>query len=765
MKRLVLLFTLILSIISFFSIGCSRNPNLLKQKHFGKGMRYVETEKLDEASIEFRNAIEIDPAYGEAHYQLGLVYLRKELWPQAGQELARAIDLQPANYSARIQLTGLLIGAGELQQAQEQADWLLKQLPNDAQTHVLDADLLAAQGRFPAALQEAQKAITLNPTFADAYLKLALLQLRTNQSDAAESNFKKALELNSGSVAARLMLANFYRVRGRFSEAEEQLRSGIEKAPGNPEPTAALARLFLAEGKRNLAENLLVGAKHDFSDSSAGYRMLGDFYLGMGELDKATAEYKDLYESHPKDLQVKKNYADLLLHTSRFNDAERIDAEVLRADPNDSDGLIFRGELQLHEGDSNAAVETFQTVLKNDPNDGLAHYHLGLAFQKTGNLESAEREWRDAVQRRPELIDAQRELAILAMRRGDMTTLSQASSQMIALRPASADGYVLHAVSEINRKQFAAAEADARKAIDVEPASAAGYVQLGNLNFVQKHFHEAESGYRQALERDPKSNDALRGLMNTYVAMKQVDAAVAAAKIQIAKVPDNSGLYDLLGTVLSQQKKDTAGAKLAFERAVQLDRNNTDALLKLGQVEEATGQTQEAIRTYQQGANDNPHEASFYIFLGQIFQSRQDWTNALHSYEKALAIRQDDPVAACNLAYVTVRMGGDLDIALSLAQTARRKMPQSPDAADTLGWIYYQKGVYRPAVESLQAAVALVQQNKSPDNPRFHYHLGMAYAKIGDATHAREQFQKLVKMDPDSPEAADATKQLSRFQS
>jgi tetratricopeptide (TPR) repeat protein len=290
-------------------------------------------------------------------------------------------------------------------------------------------------------------------------------------------------------------------------------------------------------------------------------------------------------------------------------------------------------------------------------------------------------------------------------------------------------------------------------------------VQLGNLNFAQKRFSEAESSYRLGLGRDPRSNDSLRGLMNTYVAMKQTDAAVAAAKVQIAKVQDSSIFYDLLGTTLFQQKKDLNGAKEALEKSAQLDRNNTDALLKLGQVEEAIGQTEDAIRTYQRGANDNPHEASFHIFLGQIFQARQNWTNAEHAYEKALAIRQDDPVAACNLAYVTVKMGGDLDVALSLAQTARRKMPQSPDAADTLGWIYYQKGVYRPAIESLQAALALMQQSNSADNPRFHYHLGMAYAKIGDATHARQQFQKLVKMDPASAEAAEATKQLSHIKS
>src|ERR1700686_2884244 len=111
-------------------------------------------------------------------------------------------------------------------------------------------------------------------------------------------------------------------------------------------------------------------------------------------------------------------------------------------------------------------------------------------------------------------------------------------------------------MAEINRKHFMAAAQDAHKAIEVAPASSAGYVQLGNLNFAQKRFQEAEANYRQALEREPRSNDALRGLMNTYVAQKQIAAAIAAAELQISKVQGNSGFYDLLGTVLFQQKMD-----------------------------------------------------------------------------------------------------------------------------------------------------------------------------------------------------------------
>ena len=754
----------VLVIIAAFS-SCARDPNLRKQKYFESGQRYFERGNLDAAAIEFRNAVGVDPAFADAHYKLALIYLRKQQWPRADQELVRVIELQPENYSAHVEFARLLIGAASLPQAQQQVDWLLNSRPNEAKSHSVASALFAAQGNFPAALQEVQKAVGLDPADVDLYVKLALIELRNNQADAAESNFKKAIALDPNAIAPRLMLADYYQARGRFAEAERHLLESIEANSRNPEPTAALARLYLAEGKRAEAENLLIQTKPNFADISAGHRLLGDFYLGTGDLGKATKEYRSLYQEYPKDLQVKKNFTDLLIHTNQPQEARKVDDEILQADPNDNDGLIFRGQLQLGDGAVPAAVSTLQTVVKNEPSNGLAHYELGVAFQKSGNLESAESEWREAVRLRPDLVDAQRELAILSMRRGDMTTLAQTSSQIINLRPSSPDGYALRAVSEMNRKQFTAAEADARKAIDVAPGSAAGYVQIGNLNFTQKRFGEAETGYRQALERDPKSNDALRGLMNTFVAMKQTGAAIATAKVQIAKVPDSTGFYDLLGTVLFQQKKDQEEARAAFEKSVRLDRNNTDALLKLGQLLEAGGQTDEAIRTYQLGAKDNPLEATFYIFLGQIFQSRQDWVNAEHSYNKALAIRRDDPVAACNLAYVTTQMGGDLDVALSLAQTARRKMPQSPELADTLGWIYYQKGAYRPAVDSLQAAVALVQQTRSQDNPRFHYHLGMAYAKTGESSRAREQFQKMLKMNPDSRDAAEAMKQLSQLKS
>ncbi len=755
--------TFVLATIAFFLAACSRDPNVRKQKYFASGQHYLEQGKFSEAAIEFHNALKVDPAYADAHYQLGMSYVKTQQWARANQELARAVELQPQNYSARFELAKLLIASGNFSQAQEQTDSLLRDRPNDAQSHFIAANLLAAQAHFPAAMQEMQKAIALNPNDWNFYLNLALMQLKDGEADAAEPNFKKAIEIDPKAIDPRLMLANYYQVRSRFAEAEQQLREAVQIDPHNPELRAAMARLYMAQGKNVEAEQFLELAKGDFPDNSAGYRMLGDFYFHAGALDKATVEYAGLYQQHPKDVQVKKNYIQLLILRNRLDEARRLNSEILKSNSNDSDALLYAGEIQIRDGHISDAISTLQQLTKNDPNSAAGHYQLGVAFRQSDDLQSAEREWRDAVRLRPDLSDAQRSLAVLAMGKGDMTTLEQSATQLITLQPASPEGYALRAVSEINRKQFPAADADVHKSIEVAPQSQFGYVQMGNLKFVQKEYGDAAQAYQQALDRDSNSTDALRGLMNSYVAQKHVDQAIAIVKSQIAKSPNNSDFYDLLGTALFREKHDLNAAEAAFRKAIQLNPRNPDPLIELGQVQTAEGRADQAIATYQQGLRDHPHEVVFYLLLGDLYQSKQDWPHAGDSYQQALVLRPENPLAAGKLAYVMLQSGQNLDVALSLAQTARRGLPESGGIADILGWVYYQKGAYDSAIEMLQEALKLDRAARSPDDPRLHYHLGMAYAKSGQSALARQQLQLVLKIDPDSAAADDAKKQIAQF--
>jgi len=356
-------------------------------------------------------------------------------------------------------------------------------------------------------------------------------------------------------------------------------------------------------------------------------------------------------------------------------------------------------------------------------------------------------------------------LAGAALERNDMEDLDREASEMIRLRPSAPDGYALRALSNINRKRFFLAEKDVQQAIAVAPQDSFGYVQQGNLKLAERQLDAAASAYQAALDRNPNSKDALRGLMSAYLAQKRVEQAIAAANAQIAKSPENSGFYDLLGSVLFYNKKDLEGAQAAFEKAAELDKKDSTPRLKLAQVQAAKGSLDQAIATCRIGLQTSPNEAGFYVLLGDLYRTRQDWKSALDSYQKALVIQPENPTASINLARVMLQSGGNLDVALSLAQTARRHMAASADVADTLGWIYYRKGAYESAVDSLREALNLAQAGHSGNTAQLHYHLGMAYARTGQAALARQQLQQALKLDPNSTDAQTARQELAELKS
>jgi Flp pilus assembly protein TadD len=144
--------------------------------------------------------------------------------------------------------------------------------------------------------------------------------------------------------------------------------------------------------------------------------------------------------------------------------------------------------------------------------------------------------------------------------------------------------------------------------------------------------------------------------------------------------------------------------------------------------------------------------------LGVIHEGRKEYDKAKVRYEQALRINPKFGPAANNLAIIYADRDGDIDRALSLAQTAREQLPQDPLVADTLGWLYYKKNVNRYAVSLLKEAAT-----KASDNPVIQYHLGLAYQKNGDKELAKQAFQASLKLNPGHPGADEARKLLGEL--
>jgi len=119
------------------------------------------------------------------------------------------------------------------------------------------------------------------------------------------------------------------------------------------------------------------------------------------------------------------------------------------------------------------------------------------------------------------------------------------------------------------------------------------------------------------------------------------------------------------------------------------------------------------------------------------------------AYRNALEITPETPIAANNLAWIITENGGNLDEALQLATMASAKSPQSAGFYDTLGWVYFKKGLNSPAVEQMKKAVAMDESaakvNGASPNAAYRVRLGMALAQYGDKASARREVETGLK--------------------
>jgi Tfp pilus assembly protein PilF len=183
-------------------------------------------------------------------------------------------------------------------------------------------------------------------------------------------------------------------------------------------------------------------------------------------------------------------------------------------------------------------------------------------------------------------------------------------------------------------------------------------------------------------------------------------------------------------------------AEAAFKKALDLNSSVLDSYMNLAELYTKVGKVDQAIHEYKTALSKDSKYVPAQMMLGVIFESNKDTVNAQSAYEAVLKVSPKFAPAANNLAWLLIEHGGNSDLALSYAQVAREQQPTDPHIADTIGWIYYKKGIYLKSLSLLEEAVA-----KIPDEPAVLYHYGMAQFKQGDTVGARTSLRAALKLN------------------
>ncbi|MCH7691257.1 MAG: tetratricopeptide repeat protein, partial [candidate division Zixibacteria bacterium] len=124
-------FLLLLLVSATLLSACSRDPEVRKQGYYDSGMEYLEQGKLSEATIQFRNALQVDPAFVEARTMLGNLWFRQRQYREAYRELHSVVEARPDYLPARKAMGSFYLASRMFSEAQEEAEYALEASPDD----------------------------------------------------------------------------------------------------------------------------------------------------------------------------------------------------------------------------------------------------------------------------------------------------------------------------------------------------------------------------------------------------------------------------------------------------------------------------------------------------------------------------------------------------------------------------------------------------------------------------------------------------------
>ena len=176
------------------AVACtSQNP----RAHTNLGLALAGRGRADDAILQFREALEIDPHYAAAHYNLGLALAGRGQVDEAIAQYRKTLEIKPDYVAAHNNLGTALAGRGQADEAIEHYRKALEINPEYVLAHNNLGLVLADRGQVGEAITHYRKALEISPDYAEAHYNLGLALAGRGQVGEAIEHYGKALGLAS----------------------------------------------------------------------------------------------------------------------------------------------------------------------------------------------------------------------------------------------------------------------------------------------------------------------------------------------------------------------------------------------------------------------------------------------------------------------------------------------------------------------------------------------------------------------------------------
>jgi tetratricopeptide (TPR) repeat protein len=298
------------------------------------GADYLQRGKIEQAILELKKAIALDPQSAAAHMLLGEAYLAQKsvsMIAEAKAELQQALDLDPSLIWARFYLAKVYIDQGRLDKAKEELERGLGSRPNVPHFLSLLGEVNRKLGNPELAIQLNRQALKADPSMTPAHYYIGLAYMDLKKEDDAIQELESSLKSPYVAPEMYLTLGSLYARKKRYEEGEELCRKAVALDPSRPEGHLNLAQLYNIKGASDQAlQELMLAIPEGKSFTSSPYyqQLQVDVYFERGRayqakrmMPQAIRAYSTSLEFNPNEGKTHRQLAEIYLGSGDYSRA------------------------------------------------------------------------------------------------------------------------------------------------------------------------------------------------------------------------------------------------------------------------------------------------------------------------------------------------------------------------------------------------------------------------------------------------------------
>ncbi len=743
--------------------------------YFNSAVEAFNQEDYKKASLEFKNAVKLNPESSQSYYYLALLNEKSRLFKAMKVNLQQALKYDPQLVDARVRLAKIGLLFNDVENASKEVELILSQEEKHPEALIIKAQILSRQKDYQQSMAIVESVLNEDEQLIDALALKAMLLVKQESIDDAVSTINRAISFDKDNPSLYLLriqiyerignneglindyltlltiqpkneqikytLASLYLKQNEFKKAEQYVVDLVQAKPGDIKPKVYHLNMLFSDDQKSALEvlpgyveqsgnkNKLVLAKWALSKQATldGERILNSM------LESAGVEGSDLQD-------VLFLQAELSLKKKDVEQAKLLIDKILKIKADYPDAKVMKASIILSEGNASEAEEILNNLLWEKPQHEKAMLLLAQLYNQIGENDKAYNKFLEIYKLNPQNKRALYPLVNRAIIKQHYDYASQLTQSALSASPNDLELLTLFARVKILEKKWD--EADS--VIKFLSKKQNGQL-LGELLISQKY---------EALEEYQKAIDQYKHILSVYPWHSKSLTALADLHERMNKRSEMLGFIERF----IKSNPQLVNAILLKSKLIALDGKQKESIMLLESLKEKRpkapviyselanayykqGNPNKAIDYLKEGLKIAPNSQSLLLKLGGFYERLGEFAIAQQVYEELIKQYPTLGIAKNNLAMILVNSEKDEDKVRAVELTKAFKKSDDPFLLDSYAWALFHTNKQNEAYSILKKVVLV-----APDIPVFRFHLAVALAERGDRTSALLELEQAIEL-------------------